>query len=230
MPSENTSAIGSVLTKNRWSKYVAASAAGAAATLGAQEAAQAYTVIQVNTTLEDRTQGNGYFDVFGPYTFGGAGASFQFQQAFNETGTNVGQLTLVGTGNITFAGFAAGAYFYPSNLAYGAVISAQNFGMPAGVRGDMAWGAGYTNSQFLTAGVGYVAFRFDLGAGTQYGWAQVDLNGAPDNRGTFIAYGYGAPGEAVTVGQPIPEPSSLAMLALGGLGLMAWRRKRAAAK
>ena len=220
-----------LLTSKRWAAYAAAGAAGAVAALGPQESVDAQTLVNVNVNLEDRTQGDGYFDVFGPYTFGAAGASFVFQQAFNETGTDVGQLTAVGAGNFTFVGFGAGAYFYPSNLPYGQAVSAGPFGVGAGNRGDMAWGAGYTNSQWLAPGTGYLGFRFDLGGGTQYGWAEVTMNGAPDNRGFFSRYYYGAVGEAVNAGQVgiIPEPGSLGMLALGSIGLMSWRRKRSAA-
>lgn len=220
------------LTTKRWAAYAAAGAAGAVAVLGPQAADAEVTVVDVNVTLMDQNIGDGYFDVFGPYTFGAAGASFVFQQAFSETGTSVGQLVAVGAGNFTFVGFGAGAYFYPSNLAYGANISTQAFGVAAGNRGDMAWGAGYTNSQWLAAGTGYVGFRFDLGGGTQYGWAEVAVDGAPGNTGFFSSYGYGAVGDQVLAGvRPagVPEPGSLGMLALGGIGLLSWRRKRSAA-
>jgi hypothetical protein len=220
------------LTTKRWAAYAAAGAAGAVAALGPQAADAEITVVDVGTTLLDANQGDGYFDIFGPYTFGAAGASFVFQQAFNETGTNVGQLVTIGNGNFTFIGFGAGPYFYPSNLAYGTPLSAGNFGVGAGNRGDMAWGAGYTNSQWLAAGTGYLGFRFDLGGGTQYGWAEVTVDGAPGNSGTFVRYGWGAVGDTVFAGQGpsvVPEPGSLGMLALGSIGLMSWRRKRSAA-
>jgi hypothetical protein len=189
------------------------------------ESDAAITVVDVNVLLEDRTQGDGYFDVFGPYTFGGPGASFVFQQAFNEIGTDVGVLTVIGNGDIAFAGGPVGPYWYPSNLAYGANLSTQSFGVTAGNRGDMAWGAGYTNSQFLAAGTSYVGFEFDLGGGTQWGWAELEMNGAPDNRATFTRYAYGMVGESIAVGQ-IPAPGALSALALGAFGLGGWRRSR----
>ena len=132
-----------------------------------------------------------------------------------------------GVGNIAIAGFAAGAYFYPSNLAYGAPLSSQAFGVGAGDRGDMAWGSGYSSSQFLNTG-GYVGFRFDLGGGTQYGWAELELiNGVPTNTFTFKRYAYGMVGESVDVGQ-VPAPGALSVLALGAVGLGRFRRHRAA--
>ena len=222
------------LSNNRWAKYAAAGAAGAVAALGPQASVDAdFTWVELNSSLVDRTQGDGYFDVFGPYTFGASGASFVFQQAFNETASGEGQLTIVGNGNISIAGFAAGAYFYPSNIAYGAAISAApSFGVTAGNRGDMAWGAGYASSQFLQPGLSFVGFRFDVGNGTQYGFAEVIMDGSPLNTATLVGIGYGMAGDVVTAGQRptpvIPEPGSLGILALGSLGLAAWRRKRSA--
>ena len=216
----------------RWSKYLVAGAAGTFAILGPHAELDAeITTVSVNTLLEDPTV-DGYLALFGPYTFGASGASFAFQQGFNETGAGVGQLTITGGGNLSIAGFASGPYNYPSNLAYGANISTQSFGVLAGNRGDMAWGSGYANSQFTAPGTGYVGFQFDLGGGTQYGYAEVVVNGVPDNRATFVQYSWGGVGESITAGQianVVPEPGALGILALGAVGVGAWRRRRQAA-
>ena len=101
-------------------------------------------------------------------------------------------------------------------------------------------GFGYSNSQWLQAGVGYLAFQFDVGNGTQYGFAELVVEGIPDNRATFVRYAYGDPGFGVFAGTSggfsstcdtfhiVPEPTSLGLLALGSSGLLAWRRKRKA--
>jgi hypothetical protein len=218
-----------VLNGNRWAKYVTAGAAGVSVGFCAQTSVDAdLTVVNVNAVLEDRTQGNAMFDYFGPYTFDAPGASFRFEQAFNEAVTSQGQLAVRGMGNLSIAGFQANGYLYPLNLAYGQNISTQVFGVPAGERGTMAWGSGNGNSQWLSPGTGFLGFRFDLGGGTRYGWAQVQVNGAPDNRGVFLRYGYGMLGDSVFAGEGIPEPGALGCLALGSIGLLAWRHKRAA--
>ena len=218
------------LDSKRWSKYVLATAAGTYAVLGAQANLDAdITTVLVDTFIEDQNQSDGLFTPFGPYTFGASGASFSFQQAYNELGPGVGALVMFGGGDFQIAGNAVSAYFYPSNLAYGANISSLSFNIGAGDRGDMAFGNGYPNSQFLSAGQGYVAFRFDLGGGTQYGYAELIMNGAPDNRATFVQYSYGDIGERVTTGalaNAIPEPGALGILALGAVGVAAWRRRR----
>ena len=55
----------------RWQKYLAASLAGTAIGLGSQLDLDAdITVVEVGATIADRTPDDGYFDVFGPYTFG----------------------------------------------------------------------------------------------------------------------------------------------------------------
>ena len=216
---------------NRWTKYLIAGAAGSFGVLGSHTELDAdITTVTVNTLLEDSTV-DGYLQLFGPYTFGASGASFAFQQGFNETGAGVGQLTITGAGNLQIAGVASGGYNYPSNLAYGANVSTQAFNILPGNRGDMAWGSGYSQSQFTAPGTGFVGFQFDLGGGTQFGYAEVVVNGVPDNRATFVQYSFGDVGEAITVGQvaaAVPEPGALGILALGAVGVGAWRRRRQA--
>jgi hypothetical protein len=84
-------------------------------------------------------------------------------------------------------------------------------------------------------GPGFVGFKFDVGKGVQYGWARLQMIGAPVNAFKVIDYAWADPGESVTTGQKsessdqagaVPESGSLGLLALGAVGLMAWRRQR----
>jgi hypothetical protein len=76
-----------------------------------------------------------------------------------------------------------------------------------------------------------VGFKFNNGAGDQYGWVRVRMRGASRNNGLLIDFAYGDPGEKVVAGQmesnnSVPGLESLGGLALGAAGLLAWRRKR----
>ena len=52
------------------------------------------------------------------------------------------------------------------------------------------------------------------------------MDGNPLNTATFVRYAWADPGESIRAGQ-IPEPGTLGFLALGCVGVLAWRRKRA---
>jgi hypothetical protein len=111
----------------------------------------------------------------------------------------------------------------PRNL-----ISAGPF---AGGSGFLAtyWGA---RGQFQAPGQAFIGFKFNTGAGEQYGWVRVRMNGSPENSFAIVDYAYGDPGEVVKAGQKrsrasSPDLESLGGLALGAAGLLAWRRRRA---
>jgi hypothetical protein len=80
-------------------------------------------------------------------------------------------------------------------------------------------------------GIGFVGFRFNNGAGVQYGWVRVRMSKLSQNAFTVLDYAYADPGEPITAGQrssdeQIPDQGSLGWLAAGGVGLLAWRRSR----
>jgi len=80
-------------------------------------------------------------------------------------------------------------------------------------------------------GVAFVGFKFNNGGGDQYGWARIRSQGPPDNKFMLVDYAYGDVGDSIKTGQKTtdstPMRESLAGLALGAAGLIAWRRQRA---
>ena len=119
------------------------------------------------------------------------------------------------------------AYTYVSKLAAGANFASLPFALhPVGL---LASGSGFTHSQWKSPGQGYIGFEFNAGAGEQYGWVSVTTEGtAGDNVFTINSYAYGDVGDVVLAGE-VPEPGSLGLLAVGGAGLLAWRKRRAQA-
>ena len=131
-----------------------------------------------------------------------------------------------------------------SALPRGAVISHGPF--------NRDWGTGRLQDyacefrDWQEPGTYYAGFRFNTGAGTQYGWVRIRWGGCSYNGFTVIDYAWGDPGEKVQAGQrkllkndaQVPPQAarnagaapvaaslgSLGLLALGAVGLRAWRK------
>jgi hypothetical protein len=84
---------------------------------------------------------------------------------------------------------------------------------------------------------GFIGFKFNSGAGPQYGWARVHIEDLQRESSAFtlIDYAYADPGERIVAGQTsdakpaVPSEGSLGLLSLGAIGLLAWRRPRSVA-
>jgi len=118
-------------------------------------------------------------------------------------------------GNTRFVGAGSA-----SNLALGTVIDSSQAFEP-GVAAPVSIPVGST---------GYIGFRFDpesvAGVQTWYGWAQMSIGNNVDTNGSVVSWAYDDSGAGITVGA-IPEPSSLAALAMGAVGLLTIRQRRA---
>src|SRR5262249_16639550 len=101
---------------------------------------------------------------------------------------------------------------------------------------------------FLEPGIYGAGFRFNSGAGMQYGWVRIKWGGCSANKFIVKDYAWGDPGDQIKVGQtqldedeaqiapqavknPAAAPhadsqGSLGLLALGAVGLQAWRESR----
>jgi hypothetical protein len=113
-----------------------------------------------------------------------------------------------------------------SNLERGQLISSRPF-VPATSAGL----AGYCPGQFL-GGIGFIGFKFNNGSGDQYGWVRIQVKPGSDHNYNFklLDYAYGDVGDTIGAGQrsghDVAKLESLGGLALGAIGLLAWRKSR----
>ena len=151
--------------------------------------------------------------------------------------------------DFALSAFQSYGYFQSRGLNGRGVINDRNtltdnaYNLPLGfnvgptLSGDYFWGPGQERRTMTSlGGVGlgfdggiwnsdqnYVGFRFDSGGNTHYGWAQLNLASQQ-----IVAAAYNdTPDAPIMVGQ-VPEPSNLALLGLGIVGLSMMRRRKSA--
>ncbi len=92
-----------------------------------------------------------------------------------------------------------------------------------------------SQGNFVSPGEGFAAFMFDIGKGSQYGWVRIRTLGGRKHPIEVIDYAWADPGEPISTGQKkerseanekVTQSGSLGLLALGSLGLAAWRQRR----
>lgn len=214
-----------LLSNSRWLSYATAGAASALA--GAHYAEGA---IHFNGPINQ--------------TFKSCGrtATFQLDQPrdfIRLRHTQLGCSSYNGTGlfNIGALAGASVAGFYnsrvggvsASNLKRGQLISRRPFIPAQSNRSAALGGAGF--GQFH-GGIGYIGFKFNNGSGDQYGWARVETRRQGETNPFILRdYAYGDVGDVVRAGQKssdelVSAQGSLGLLSLGGIGLLAWRKRR----
>ena len=192
----------------------------------------------LNSTVIDRVDGVNL--IFTP-TGGGANWNFSLGHVLIDNAPNgyafAGNVGLPGLSGpfaqfagrpVTVANLTINYVAKFSQLATGPVNLAGRTFIGGGTgSGVMASRFGFPNDEFKTAGVGFLGVKFNV---DQFGWIRVNMNGPDNNNFTVVDYAYADKGQPINFGQiAVPEPSSLSLLALGSVGILAWRRRRAAA-
>lgn len=142
-------------------------------------------------------------------------------------------------------GFNAG----PGGYAYAKALSAfdtiDSSTLGPSFFGSLAYGAANPNAQFNNVENAFIGLSFPSGSDTYFGWVRVAINNAA---GTFVIKDWAfndlsaaaatsdqqaVLGPGIQAGDTgdgfVPEPGSLGLLAAGAAGLVALRRRRAAA-
>jgi hypothetical protein len=211
---------------SRWLAYATAGAATALAGSPSAEAAIHYSGL-LHAEFPPNSDRFKTFQLMGQ-----PGRSLRFSHFSFPPFGGAARLGVVGAFLVSFGGHSIGSSDrYVSKLSFGQNISSGRF-WPYET-GVMASGSN-TYWAWAERGTGYAAFRFNSGSGLQYGWIRVSMAGPPQNGFVVSAYAYADPGEPIRAGQKssdeqAPDEGSLGWLALGGVGLLAWRKSRSRA-
>ncbi|HUB79921.1 MAG TPA: PEP-CTERM sorting domain-containing protein [Bryobacteraceae bacterium] len=213
------------LRNSQLEKKIAAYTLAGAAALAAPAAAHAGTIdfVPVNQTI---TQPGSY--------------------VFNLSGPSAGDITLTAApttlggdpGNIINFSTANGAAVADDGGPFSADASALTFGETidpttgnwgtSGKLGDYDTVTMASEDGVWTPGMdAYLGFYFQGTGGPQAGWAEISM-GAADASFDLISYAYETDANTPINAGEVPEPSTMALVALGGAGLLALRRRRAA--
>jgi len=218
---------GASISTSRWLAYATAGAATALMGTASSKAEIHYSG-RVDVTFGHDDEKTVTFPLDQP------GDSIVFEHDLSGQGLGLAYFQVHGLANADFVGTYLG-------FEYASVSRLMGDGRPVSQGHFVAYEFGtmvkgnrgfYLLGQWKERGTDYVGFRFNSGAGFQYGWARVHMAGKNENFAfKVLDYAYADPGEPIMTGQrssslvQTPNEGALGVLALGAAG-MALRRKR----
>jgi len=230
------------ISNSRWTAYAVA---GLATASGGAISAEAEIHYSGPVNYEFKKESPGY-EV---HAFRLSHGAF-FEGFRNVRGASDNSATLLIEGGVSH-GFRIYSWSFARSIAgsvpRGSVVSQGSFnGSSLGRLQDYAC----EFPDFLEPGIYCAGFRFNSGAGMQYGWVRIRWGGCSWNGYTVKDYAWGDPGDKIKAGQrqlhedetqvapqaakspdavPLADSKgSLGLLAFGAVGLQAWRRSRRA--
>jgi hypothetical protein len=216
------------ISTSRWTAYAAAAAASTFAAANSAEGSIHYSGPIHQTFRLDRRASLPLDPAGGSLVLRHSNHVYG-SSSFHDGGTAKFFVYAAVSGNVNGVSNAAGVSV--SNLNRGDAISTRPTAPNGGFLAELFGNSGFPIGQFLERQRNaFVGFKFNNGAGVQYGWARLTMSGSRFNNFELIDYAYGDPGDTIVAGQTsdsaAPHLESLGGLALGGAGLLAWRGRR----
>ncbi len=223
--------------ESKWKTYTAAGAAAAAAGF-VGNAQAAITFLDLNDIVVVDVIDNDPIPTKFAVDFNGDSVT-DIEIGQNLNGATHWDAVFRPAGSATqVAGAFAGAYAYPSRLAAGQAIGpATPFVLipTSALGGYLKWNDGFPNSKWGVAGdpaTGFLGVKFMIAGQDHFGWVRMTVDGnvgLTPNAITLHDLAYETtPGVGIAAGA-VPEPGGLGLLALGGIGVTAMRRRKKAA-